>query len=247
MRHRKFAAGEILVRVGDPPHAAYLVLQGEVEVARGARTAAERLGRGQVIGETALVLGRPSSIACKALTDATVLVITRDEFLAAVDAKENVINPFMRKLFESLIDAPGQLAKQVPSVVLVSDRPKALMRLLPSSSQLATQMLPEGYDVTAMPFRVGRKVKDGESGPTIGIELTLEDDKPFNLSRQHFAIESSAGGPVVKDIWSQLGTMVNGVRIGRSQNSQVQVLVPGENVIVAGRTSSPFVFRLIVN
>jgi len=248
MRHRKFAAGETLVRVGDPPHAAYLVLRGEVEVARGGQAGSgERAGRGQIIGETALMLGRPSAIGCKAATDATVLVITRDEFLAAVDEKDSVIGPFMRKLFETLIDAPGHLNRALPSVVLVSERPKAMMRLLPSSSRLATQMLPEGYQVTALPFRVGRKVGDGESGPTVGIELTLADKKPFNLSRQHFAIESSSGGPVVKDIWSQLGTVVNGVRIGRSQPSQIQVLVPGENVIVAGRPSSPFVFRLVVS
>ncbi len=248
MRHRKFAAGESLVRVGDPSHAAYLVLQGEVEITRGGQVGTgERVGRGQIIGEAALMLGRQSGIGCKAVTDATVVVITRDEFLAAVDTKDSVIGPFMRKLFETLIDAPGLMNRAMPSLVLVSERPKAMMRLLPSSSQLATKMLPEGYEVTALPFRVGRKVGDGESGPTIGIELTLADDKPFNLSRQHFAIESSAGGPVIKDIWSQLGTVVNGVRIGRSQPNQIQLLVPGENVIVAGRASSPFVFRLVVN
>ena len=248
MKHRRFSAGETLVRPGDPPSFAFVILHGEVEITKGGRVeTGERQGRGHVIGDTAIMIGRPSQVACRAVVDTTVAMIAREDFLAAMDAKGSVIVPFMKRLFESLVDIPGLLGKNLPAVVLVAEAPKFAIRILPSSQKLTAQMLPDGYEVTVLPFRVGRKVDDGETGTTVGIELTLDDAKPFNLSRQHFSIEPGINGPVVKDIWSQLGTVVNGVRIGRSEISQVQALVTGENLLVAGRPSSPFVFRLILN
>ncbi|MFN0043832.1 MAG: cyclic nucleotide-binding domain-containing protein [Alphaproteobacteria bacterium] len=248
MKHRRFSAGETLVRLGDPPSHAFVILQGEVEITKGGHVeTAERQSRGHVIGDTAIMIGRPSQVACRAVVDTTVAMIAREDFLAAMDAKGSVIVPFMKRLFESLVDLQGLLSKNLPAVVLVAEAPKFAIRILPSSQKLKTQMLPDGYEINALPFRVGRKVDDGESEPGAGIELTLDDVKPFNLSRQHFSIEPGAGGPIVKDIWSQLGTVVNGVRIGRSKTNQAQALVTGENLVVAGRPSSHFVFRLIVN
>lgn len=237
----------MLFRLGDPPASAFVILQGEVEVARGGDPGPhEKLGPGQVVGEVALMVNRAQTAAAKALTDTTVAIITREAFLTALDSQRSVVNPFLKRLFETLHDVPSLVSKGAPPLVVVAERPQQTLRLYGSSPSLSEQMRPEGYPVTTLPFRVGRRADEGESQPPIGIELTLVDEKPYNLSRQHFAIEMAAAVMVVRDIWSQLGTTVNGVRIGRSHSQQSRTLEPGENTIIAGRPSSPFVFRLVV-
>src|SRR5256885_15971673 len=45
-----------------------------------------------------------------------------------------------------------------------------------------------------LPFRVGRLPVAGEAQPMEGNDLQLSDTKPFNVSRNHFAIERGPDG-----------------------------------------------------
>jgi CRP-like cAMP-binding protein len=247
MKHRRFAPDEILCRLGDPPTAAFIIIEGEVEVTRAAHgDDASRLGRGEIIGEACLILGRPMSVTARAVVETTVAIISREEFLERADKKRATLEPVFRQLFHSLHDVTGILTKGVPRAVIVAERPVHNIRILPSSRELQDQMDAAGYPVPELPFRVGRLLLDGETPPQAAIELTLDDARPYNLSRQHFAIEGSETGPIVRDIWSHLGTVVNGVRIGRAENRQAAPLRLGDNQVVAGKSGSPFIFRVLV-
>lgn len=247
MKHRRFAPDEILCRLGDPPSAAFVIIEGEVEVTRAAQAGEpERLGRGEIVGATSLILGQPMSATVRALADTTVAIISRDEFVGRAEKKRPVLEPVFRKLFESLHDVPGLLAKGVPRAVIVAERAVHAIRILPSSRDLQDQMDAAGYKVPELPFHIGRLLLDGETAPSAAIALTLDDTRPYNLSRQHFAIEESEAGPIVRDIWSHLGTTVNGVRIGRAESRQSALLRLGDNLVVAGKSGSPFVFRILV-
>ena len=246
MKHRRFAPDEILCRLGDPPTAAFVVIEGEVEVTSGARgDEGSSLGRGEVIGGTCLILGRPMEMTARAVTETTVAIISREEFLDRADKKRTTLDSVFRQLFHSLHDVTGILSKGVPRAVIVAERPVHDIRILPSSRELQNQMDEVGYEVSELPFRVGRLVLEGEKAPA-AVELTLDDTRPYNLSRQHFAIEGSETGPIVRDIWSHLGTVVNGVRIGRAENRQAVPLRLGDNQVVAGKSGSPFIFRVVV-
>ncbi|MCX7354005.1 MAG: cyclic nucleotide-binding domain-containing protein [Alphaproteobacteria bacterium] len=247
MKHRRFAPDEILCRLGDPPTAAFVVIEGEVEVTSGARgDDGSRLGRGEIVGEACLILGQPMAVTVRAVVETTVAVISRDEFLDRAAKKRATLDPVFRQLFHSLHDVTGIISKGVPRAVIVAERPVHNIRILPSSRELQDQMDEAGYPMPELPFRVGRLVLDGENAPPTAIELTLDDVRPYNLSRQHFAIEGSETGPVVRDIWSHLGTLVNGVRIGRAENRQAVPLRLGDNQVVAGKSGSPFIFRVLV-
>jgi len=97
-----------------------------------------------------------------------------------------------------------------------------------------------------LPFRVGRLPVAGEAQPMEVNDLTLSDTKPFNVSRNHFAIERGPDGVQVRDRGSYVGTIVNGVQIGGHRHVATVPLAVGENEIVAGTPRSPFRFRVVV-
>ena len=93
-----------------------------------------------------------------------------------------------------------------------------------------------------MPFGVGRKPLRGEQTPRVGITLMFGDYKPYNLSRSHFVIERGNNALMIRDVGSQLGTVVNGERIGIDERNNAVPLHIGENEITAGGTDTPFAF-----
>jgi pSer/pThr/pTyr-binding forkhead associated (FHA) protein len=77
-------------------------------------------------------------------------------------------------------------------------------------------------------------------------DLTLEDAAPFRLSRNHFSIEKRDGSYHVRDLWSTLGTIVNGEPIGDHFRADDGLLRAGQNEVIAGGVESPFVFSVFV-
>jgi predicted MFS family arabinose efflux permease len=78
----ELADGAVLIREGDAGDRAYLIEQGEVVVTRGEREIG-RLGRGDLVGEIALLRGVPRTATVVATTDLRLLAIDRSEFLVA--------------------------------------------------------------------------------------------------------------------------------------------------------------------
>jgi MFS family permease len=77
------AVGETLIREGDPGERFYLILAGEAEVSTGGRPVA-RLGRGDYVGEIALLRDVPRSATVRAVTDLELAALEREDFLSAV-------------------------------------------------------------------------------------------------------------------------------------------------------------------
>ncbi|HTR57542.1 MAG TPA: cyclic nucleotide-binding domain-containing protein [Casimicrobiaceae bacterium] len=86
VRPRQLGAGEILFRAGDPGDALYIVARGRVAVLQAPQgaTSGEReiaqLGEGKAFGEMALLSGAPRSATVRAVTDAELLQIDKDDF-----------------------------------------------------------------------------------------------------------------------------------------------------------------------
>jgi len=96
------------------------------------------------------------------------------------------------------------------------------------------------------PFVVGRRPIAEEELPLWQPDLTLDDTRPFRLSRNHFMIERRDEGYYVRDLHSTVGTIVNGEPIGDHFCTDEVLLRIGEDEVIAGGAHSPFVFSVSI-
>ncbi len=75
-------AGKVLAREGDIGHEFFVIEEGTAEVTRGGQKVAE-LGAGDFFGEIALLEEDRRTATVTAMTDMTVIVMTRADFRAA--------------------------------------------------------------------------------------------------------------------------------------------------------------------
>lgn len=93
-KERDLARGEVLAEQGAPGDEFYVVTKGflEISVAGGEATSQVlvNLGKGQIIGEMALIDQGPRSATVRAVSDATVEVIRRADFEALCDKNTRI-------------------------------------------------------------------------------------------------------------------------------------------------------------
>jgi len=93
-------AGEIIVRQGAPADKMFIIVKGEVSVAReeddGTKTELETLSDGQFFGELAILRDTPREATAKAETDVTLLAMQRDTFQKLVAGSLGATEDFDR-------------------------------------------------------------------------------------------------------------------------------------------------------
>jgi len=116
-------AGEWLFHEGDPGDSLYVVVAGSVEVMAGSATPSpvmvRTLGRGQCIGELALLTGEPRSLGARARRDSELARIGRDDFEAVLLSEAGVGLALTRVLGERLrgVRAPVDTEAAPPRIV----------------------------------------------------------------------------------------------------------------------------------
>ena len=85
---RRLAKGEVLIKQGDRGDNLYIIRSGHVEVSvqheHGYVQVVGQLGRGDYVGEAALITDEPRNATCKAILPTEVLVLSRDDFVELV-------------------------------------------------------------------------------------------------------------------------------------------------------------------
>jgi putative ABC transport system ATP-binding protein len=98
MSKRHYAAGETIIRKGDPGEEFFLVSDGEVEVIRADREVA-RLGPGNFFGEVALISGEPRNATVVAPKAVDTYVLGKTDFEAALAASQSFRDQLYRTYF----------------------------------------------------------------------------------------------------------------------------------------------------
>jgi signal transduction histidine kinase len=109
------AAGDLLIREGDPGDSMYAVTAGELEVTKRSGTSElplARVGPGQIQGEMAAIEGRPRTASVRAVTDADVIRIPREGLLALLDSGPDAAIALLRTVLERLRGTESMLRQR---------------------------------------------------------------------------------------------------------------------------------------
>jgi signal transduction histidine kinase len=105
VERQQLAAGELLIREGDPGDAMYVIVSGELEVTKRAGATEQplaRVGPGAIQGEIAALQGTERAASVRALTDVEVLRIPRAGLLALLDTGPDAALALVRTVLERL-------------------------------------------------------------------------------------------------------------------------------------------------
>ena len=242
-----YQPGELVFVQGQPSECVYLIESGEIELLESTDDRTIRIAKlvkGDLLGEMALVDERPRAFSARAVTETTVSIVSREQFVKLMfrDPAEGL--RYLGAFFERLRSMNKPAGTPEPAE---ADKPReAHLRVMPLTKSAAQSIPAEGLLVTRFPFRVGREPPEGKSRLSSN-DLGLKDTDPYSVSREHFSIETDSEGVVLYDRGSFHGTIVNGSQIGGNHVIGSVRLQPGGNEVIAGLPDSPFRFSIEVS
>jgi hypothetical protein len=204
------------------------------------------LGMGQVFGEMGLIEDRSRSATVRALSTLQCRVIDRDQFNDLLTTKPSVLIPIMKCLFERLRQASEKLAELDAATEGIRDH-KAFEIIMEGQTEEARRVLGgRKLLITKFPFLIGRESLNPDSDVFYNNDLTIEEEKPYLISRNHMAIDNDGGRIWIIDRGSAFGTIVNGQETGGESGINRIPLKNGKNQLIVGSVRSKFIFLLTI-
>jgi hypothetical protein len=257
---RIFAEEQILFTEGDPADGVFRVLSGTVDILReldGDPILLGTVGAGQFIGEMGVLENRPRSATARAASKVEVEILTSTEFLDQIASTPRTAREVIRRLSQRLREADDRIVDDERRTGRdqgvwgrFDDQPAVPLfnrAYLAAKNPSLQAQLHTPIGLGDLPFVVGRTPVAGENPAPLQPDLKLDDSAPFRLSRNHFLIEKRDGSYHVRDLFSTLGTLVNGEPVGTHFRTDDAPLRPGENEVIAGGVDSSFVFSVFVS
>ena len=112
--------GELIYEIGSVPEEAYLILEGYVNIETQDMFKLNTLGKGEVFGESSLLLGTKRTVTARADTQKVVANIIPKDYFLKLKKDDLVLNALIRKTQIRLIDANkkiNQLANEVSELL----------------------------------------------------------------------------------------------------------------------------------
>ncbi len=112
--------GELIYEIGSIPEEAYLILEGYVNIETQDMFKLNTLGKGEVFGESSLLLGTKRTVTARADTQKVVANIIPKDYFLKLKKDDLVLNALIRKTQIRLIDANkkiNQLANEVSELL----------------------------------------------------------------------------------------------------------------------------------
>lgn len=108
-----YREGQLLCRQGDAGDSAFIIIDGEAEVIVAgpgdSEIAVARLGKGDVLGEIAILCDVPRTASVRAVTPLSALCISKDLFFQLVKDFPDIAIEIMRELAQRLERTTAQL------------------------------------------------------------------------------------------------------------------------------------------
>lgn len=254
MRELKYNPGDVIISEGTFGSTAYILKSGSVEVQKQGthkKVVLAVLQAREIFGELGLIDDKPRSASIVAKTPVSVDEISREDFVTLLDDKASFIIPILRAFFEHLRQA-NQMVLQMES--RIAETPTtAAPQGAPSQIKIegitpaAKQALKNNIVILKkFPYKMGRESGHRHDDVFVDNDLSLFDDMPYNVSRNHMSINFYKDQYYILDRGSSLGTIVNEVSIGGRLSNFKAELHKGENKVILGANTSQFQFKIIV-
>lgn len=149
--------GAVLMREGEEPDGLYVVRAGRLLAHRGAgaeRVVLGEIGRGEVVGEAALVTARPRVATVVALRDTELLHLSVEAFESLVAEHPSVLRPVAAQVVQRLVAAGSDP---------FATRPVTTVALLPVHATRAAEEVAQAL-AAALVAVVGRAAIEGPDG-----------------------------------------------------------------------------------
>ena len=173
--YRKYGAGELLVRTGDPGDSFYLILSGEAEVLQKGELLT-RLGRYDYFGEVGMLLSSERTADVRAYTEMEVLSVVKQDFLRFIFGTE--IERSLQLVAESRLHEGWPLMNENSLLARLSVKQKT--QLIPAMRQ---RSIPAGK----LLFRAGDRIRC----------LYLIKDGSVKVEREGWSVEQATRGSLL--------------------------------------------------
>lgn len=251
---KRFRPGELLFRQGELSDHVVLIRSGSVEVLREVGADEILLGsarEGEFLGEMGVLEERPRNATVRAATELEVELIGRRGFLERVSRDPELAHKLLVRMSARLRDVEDMLARLHAASTGAppepqTGAPKALPAIELAAATYAAKFYVglEPIKIAQLPFTVGRAPGRDEPAGTTRADLEIPEPEPYRLSRVHFCLLSEDDDVLVRDLNSELGTIVNETALGHDFAYDRALLSRGENAVVAGGRGSPFAFTV---
>ncbi|KAF0117581.1 MAG: cAMP-binding protein [Rhodospirillaceae bacterium] len=111
---RHLQAGERLFHEGDPGDHAYLVVSGRLEITKATRddeTVLAVIGRGEIVGEMALINDCNRTASVRAVEPTTLIIVTRDSFKKKLANMDPLTRHLIRKFTTIIRNQDDEIAR----------------------------------------------------------------------------------------------------------------------------------------
>jgi CRP-like cAMP-binding protein len=189
---REFRAGEVLFREGDQGDVMFVIQSGLVRVSKalhGAERTLATFGRGDFVGEMAILNAKPRTATATAVEDSTALVIDGKTLQTMISKNSEIAFRLIKKLAQRL-DAADEFVQ-----ILLNPDPEARvmlgLRRLAESLVAVGEGSDEGVELGLTPEDLAREV---------GVQVLDVHDVLRRLGRLRIAGESVEGTVIVADV-----------------------------------------------
>ena len=264
MATEHFKQGDVIFREGDKSQEAYFILSGQVEISlqtsHGVQSLA-RLGSGEIFGEMGMIMDRPRSATATALENTAVETIGENDFEREILQRPDRLHVYLATLFERIRKTDLLLTTSTNATVPLTTAPEprpVTPAPAPATEPVFRVKLRSRYEetghhhesvsktITKLPFRIGRAYFDTAVSALARNDLSIEENHPYQLSRNHCEIDFENGRFILRDRGSKLGSWVNGSQVAVDAGIISAPLHVGENVLILGNADSPHRFTLVI-
>lgn len=255
MATEHFQSGQVIFREGDKSHEAYYLVSGLVEItirtANGARSLA-KIGPGEIFGEMGMIMDRPRSATAAALENTVVETIAEADFEQQIIQRPERLHTYLATLFERIRKTDLLLTATTDVTVPLIPKPKPAkepvfrVKLRSHYDTTDSEHEPVSKTIVKLPFRIGRAYFDTAVSALARNDLAIEEEHPYQLSRNHCEIDFENGQFILRDRGSKLGSWVNGTHVSVDAGLIASPLKAGENQITFGNADSPHRYSLTI-